>query len=261
VILLIYRGVSFLSGHSKWANIKHRKAAQDAKRGNLFQKLVKAVIIAAKEGGGDPAMNMRLKAAIDRAKAASVPNDNIIRGVKRGTGEIEGAQYEEITYEAYGPNGVAILIEVLTDNRNRAASEIRAVLTRNGGSLGEAGSVAWMFERKGTIEVSGKDLDEEALMTVALEAGAEDLEQQDEGYAVYTDPASLPDVRDALEKAGYSIERAETEMVPKNTVQISDPEKARKVLRLMDLLEENDDTQNVYGNFDIPDEIMESLEG
>jgi YebC/PmpR family DNA-binding regulatory protein len=250
-----------LSGHSKWANIKHRKAAQDAKRGNLFQKLVKAVIIAAKEGGGDPAMNMRLKAAIDRAKAASVPNDNIIRGIKRGTGEIEGAQYEEITYEAYGPNGVAILIEVLTDNRNRAASEIRAVLTRNGGSLGEAGSVAWMFERKGTIEVSGKDLDEEALMTVALEAGAEDLEQQDEGYAVYTDPASLPDVRDALEKAGYSIERAETEMVPKNTVQISDPEKARKVLRLMDLLEENDDTQNVYGNFDIPDEIMESLEG
>ena len=261
MILLIYRGVSFLSGHSKWANIKHRKAAQDAKRGNLFQKLVKAVIIAAKEGGGDPAMNMRLKAAIDRAKAASVPNDNIIRGIKRGTGEIEGAQYEEITYEAYGPNGVAILIEVLTDNRNRAASEIRALLTRNGGSLGEAGSVAWMFERKGTIEVSGKDLDEEALMTAALEAGAEDLEQQDEGFAVYTDPASLPDVRDALEKAGYSIERAETEMVPKNTVQISDPEKARKMLRLMDLLEENDDTQNVYGNFDIPDEIMESLEG
>jgi len=250
-----------LSGHSKWANIKHRKAAQDAKRGNLFQKLVKAVIIAAKEGGGDPAMNMRLKAAIDRAKAASVPNDNIIRGIKRGTGEIEGAQYEEITYEAYGPNGVAILIEVLTDNRNRAASEIRALLTRNGGSLGEAGSVAWMFERKGTIEVSGKDLDEEALMTAALEAGAEDLEQQDEGFAVYTDPASLPDVRDALEKAGYSIERAETEMVPKNTVQISDPEKARKMLRLMDLLEENDDTQNVYGNFDIPDEIMENLEG
>ncbi|MBP9027721.1 MAG: YebC/PmpR family DNA-binding transcriptional regulator [Aminivibrio sp.] len=250
-----------MSGHSKWANIKHRKAAQDAKRGNLFQKLVKAVIIAAKEGGGDPAMNMRLKAAIDRAKAASVPNDNIIRGIKRGTGEIEGAQYEEITYEAYGPNGVAILIEVLTDNRNRAASEIRALLTRNGGSLGEAGSVAWMFERKGTIEVSGKDLDEEALMTAALEAGAEDLEQQDEGFAVYTDPASLPDVRDALEKAGYSIERAETEMVPKNTVQISDPEKARKMLRLMDLLEENDDTQNVYGNFDIPDEIMENLEG
>ena len=250
-----------MSGHSKWANIKHRKAAQDAKRGNLFQKLVKAVIIAAKEGGGDPAMNMRLKAAIDRAKAASVPNDNIIRGIKRGTGEIEGAQYEEITYEAYGPNGVAILIEVLTDNRNRAASEIRAVLTRNGGSLGEAGSAAWVVGRKGNIEGSGKDLDEEAPMTGAPEAGAEGLEEQGEGYAVFTHPASLPDVRDALEKAGYSIERAETEMVPKNTVQISDPEKARKVLRLMDLLEENDDTQNVYGNFDIPDEIMESLEG
>jgi YebC/PmpR family DNA-binding regulatory protein len=253
--------VSFLSGHSKWANIKHRKAAQDAKRGNLFQKLVKAVIIAAKEGGGDPSMNMRLKAAIDRAKAASVPNDNIIRGIKRGTGEIEGAQYEEITYEAYGPNGVAILLDVLTDNRNRTASEIRALLTRNGGSLGEAGSVAWMFERKGTIEISGKELDEEALMTVALEAGAEDLEKQDEGYSVYSDPASLSEVREALEKAGYSITRAETEMLPKNTVLISNPEKARKVLRLMDLLEEHDDAQNVYGNFDIPDEIMENLEG
>lgn len=250
-----------MAGHSKWANIKHRKAAQDAKRGNLFQKLVKAVIIAAKEGGGDPSMNMRLKAAIDRAKAASVPNDNIIRGIKRGTGEIEGAQYEEITYEAYGPNGVAVLIEVLTDNRNRTASEMRALLTRNGGSLGESGSVAWMFERKGTIEVEGKDIDEEALMTVALEGGAEDLEQQDEGYTIYTEPSALNEVREALEQAGYAIGRAESEMVPNNTVEVSDPEKARKVLKLMDLLEEHDDAQNVYGNFDIPDEIMEEMEG
>lgn len=251
----------FLSGHSKWANIKHRKAAQDAKRGNLFQKLVRAVIIAAKEGGGDPSMNMRLKAAIDRAKAASVPNDNIIRGIKRGTGEIEGAQYEEITYEAYGPNGVAILIEVLTDNRNRTASEIRTLLTRNGGSLGEAGSVAWMFERKGTVEVSGKDLDEETLMTTALEAGAEDLEQQEEGFAVYTDPSILTEVKEALQNAGYSVVSAESEMVPKNTVLVDAPDKARKILRLMDFLEEQDDTQNVYGNFDIPDEILENLEG
>lgn len=250
-----------MSGHSKWANIKHRKAAQDAKRGNLFQKLVRAVIIAAKEGGGDPSMNMRLKAAIDRAKAASVPNDNIIRGIKRGTGEIEGAQYEEITYEAYGPNGVAILIEVLTDNRNRTASEIRTLLTRNGGSLGEAGSVAWMFERKGTVEVSGKDLDEETLMTTALEAGAEDLEQQEEGFAVYTDPSILTEVKEALQNAGYSVVSAESEMVPKNTVLVDAPDKARKILRLMDFLEEQDDTQNVYGNFDIPDEILENLEG
>ncbi len=250
-----------MSGHSKWANIKHRKASQDAKRGNLFQKLVKAVIIAAKEGGGDPSMNMRLKAAIDRAKAASVPNDNIIRGIKRGTGEIEGAQYEEIVYEAYGPGGVAILVEVLTDNRNRTASEMRALLTRNGGSLGEAGSVAWMFERKGMIEISGKDLDEETLMTAALEGGADDLEKTDEGYLVYCDPSSLPDVRETLEKAGYQVERAESEMVPKNTVAITSREKAQKMLRLMDIIEEHDDTQNVYGNFDIPDEIMESLEG
>lgn len=250
-----------MSGHSKWANIKHRKASQDAKRGNLFQKLVKAVIIAAKEGGGDPSMNMRLKAAIDRAKAASVPNDNITRGIKRGTGEIEGAQYEEIVYEAYGPGGVAILIDVLTDNRNRTASDMRALLTRNGGSLGEAGSVSWMFVRKGLIEVSGADLDEENLMSAALEGGAEDLEKTEEGYLVYCDPSSLPDVREALETAGYQVERAESDMIPTNTVPITVREKAMKMLRLMDLLEDHDDAQNVYANFDIPDEIMESLEG
>ena len=249
-----------VSGHSKWANIKHRKAAQDSKRGNLFQKLVKAVIIAAKEGGGDPAMNMRLKAAIDRAKAASVPNDNIIRGIKRGTGEIEGAQYEEITYEIYGPSGVAILLEVLTDNRNRTASEFRALLTRNGGALGESGSVAWMFERKGVAEVSGKDLDEEAMMTAVLEAGAEDLERQDDGYLVYSDSSIVNDVKESLEKAGYEVVRADSEMVPKNLVLVDSKEKAGKVLRLIDLLEEHDDTQNVYANFDIPDEIMDSLE-
>ena len=249
-----------MSGHSKWANIKHRKGAQDAKRGNLFQKLVKAIIIAAKEGGGDPSMNMRLKAAIERAKAASVPNDNITRGIKRGTGEIDGGQFDEILYEAYGPNGVAILIEVLTDYRNRAASEMRTLLTRNGGSLGEAGSVAWMFERKGVIEVSGKDLDEEALMTVALEAGAEDLQNQDDGFIVYSEPSIYGLVRDALEKAGYVVSRAETEMVPKNTVMIANKEKAQKILRLMDLIEEHDDVQNAYGNFDIPDEILESLD-
>jgi YebC/PmpR family DNA-binding regulatory protein len=249
-----------LSGHSKWANIKHRKGAQDAKRGNLFQKLVKAIIIAAKEGGGDPSMNMRLKAAIERAKAASVPNDNIMRGIKRGTGEIDGGQYDEIVYEAYGPSGVAILIEVLTDNRNRTASEMRALLTRNGGSLGEAGSVAWMFERKGIIEVSGKDLDEETLMMAALDAGAEDLENQGESFVVYSEPSLFGKVRNALEAAGYAVNRAETEMVPKNTVLIQDKDKEKKMLRLMDLLEEHDDVQNVYGNFDIPDEIMESMD-
>ncbi|MGI6784469.1 MAG: YebC/PmpR family DNA-binding transcriptional regulator [Aminivibrio sp.] len=250
-----------MAGHSKWANIKHRKAAQDAKRGNLFQKLVKAVIIAAKEGGGDPALNIRLKAAIDRARAASVPNDNIMRGIKRGTGEIEGAQYEEITYEVYGPGGVAILVEALTDNRNRTASEMRALLSRNGGVLGESGSVAWMFERRGIISVKGADIDEEALMTAALDGGAEDLEEMDDGFEIYSDPSMAQEIKEALESAGYSVERAETTMSPKNTVEVSDPETARKVLRLMDLLEEHDDAQNVYGNFDIPDEIMESMEG
>lgn len=250
-----------MAGHSKWANIKHRKAAQDAKRGNLFQKLVKAVIIAAKEGGGDPAQNHRLKAAIDRARAASVPNDNIIRGIKRGTGEIEGALYEEITYEVYGPAGVAILVDALTDNRNRTASEMRALLVRNEGVLGESGSVAWMFERKGIISVKGTDLDEEALMNAALDGGAEDLEEMDDGFEIYSDPSSYLAVKEAVENAGYPVERAETTMMPNNTVEVSDQETAEKVLRLMDLLEEHDDVQNVYGNFDIPDEIMESMEG
>ncbi len=249
-----------MAGHSKWANIKRRKGAQDAKRGNLFQKLVKAIIVAAREGGPDPAMNMRLKAAIERAKAASVPNDNIIRGIKKGSGELEGSQFDEIVYEAYGPNGVAILIEVLTDNRNRTASEMRALLTRNGGNLGESGSVGWMFERKGVVEVTGTDLDEEALMTVAIDAGADDLQDEGEGFLIHSEPGAFERIREAVEAAGYVVERAETEMVPNNTVLVDDPEKARKVLRLMDLLEGHDDVQNAYGNFDIPDEIMESLE-
>lgn len=249
-----------MSGHSKWANIKHRKASQDAKRGNLFQKLVKAVIIAAKEGGGDPAMNIRLKAAIDRAKQASVPNDNIIRGVKRGTGEIEGAAYEEFTYEAYGPNGVAILLEILTDNKNRTASEIRALLTRNGGALGEAGSVAWMFERKGIIEVVGEKLDEETLMMSAIDAGAEDIEKSGNGFIVTTDSASVLQVREGLEKAGYTIERAESTMIPKTSIEMPNKEKAQKMLHLMEILEEHDDVQNVYANFDISDELMAELE-
>ena len=249
-----------MAGHSKWANIKHRKAAQDAKRGNLFQKLVRAIIIAAKEGGGDPAMNMRLKTAIERAKAVSVPMDNITRGIKRGTGEIEGASYEELTYEAYGPAGVAILVEVLTDNRNRTTPEIRALLTRNGGQMGEAGSVAWMFDRKGVIDVKGEGLDEDALMTCGLEAGMTDMEPSDEGYTLYCEPTDLNVLQEALEKAKYTIESAETPMVPKTPMEISDVETAQKIMRLIDVLEEHDDAQNVYANFDISDEIAAQLE-
>ncbi|MDR3230090.1 MAG: YebC/PmpR family DNA-binding transcriptional regulator [Synergistaceae bacterium] len=249
-----------MSGHSKWANIKHRKAAQDARRGNLFQKLVRTIIVAAREGGGDPAMNMRLKTAIDRAKAVSVPMDNIIRGIKRGTGEIEGAAYEELTYEAYGPHGIALLIEVMTDNRNRTTPEIRALLTRNGGQMGETGSVSWMFERKGVIEVRGQKLDEDALMACGLDAGMTDMESSDEGYTLYSEPTDLHALQAALEGAKYAVESAETPMVPKTPVEITDVDVARKIIRLFDLLEEHDDAQNVYSNFDIPDEIAAQIE-
>ncbi|WP_024822308.1 YebC/PmpR family DNA-binding transcriptional regulator [Aminobacterium mobile] len=249
-----------MSGHSKWANIKHRKAAQDAKRGNLFQKLVRAIIVAAKNGGGDPSMNIQLKTAIDRARAASVPNDNIDRAIKRGTGEIEGANYEEITYEGYGSNGIALMIEALTDNRNRTAADMRAILSRGGGSLGESGCVAWMFERKGIVEVKGENLDEEALLMACLDAGAEDMETQEDGYIIYTDSSAVNDVQEALKKAGYAVTRAETDMIPNSTIAIEAKEQAVKILRLMDNLEEHDDVQNVYANFDIPDELMAQIE-
>jgi len=249
-----------MSGHSKWANIKHRKAAQDAKRGNLFQKLVRTIIVAAKEGGGDPAMNMRLKTAIEKAKAVSVPADNITRAIKRGTGEIEGAAYEEITYEAYGPSGTALLIDVMTDNRNRTAPEIRAMLARNNGSPGELGSVGWMFERKGIIEVKGKGLDEDSLMACGLEAGLNDMEPSSDGFTLYCDPASLHELENALKQNKYLVESAEVEMVPKTTIQINDLESAQKILKLVDVLEEHDDVQNVWSNFDIPDELMEKIE-
>ncbi|MDR1049187.1 MAG: YebC/PmpR family DNA-binding transcriptional regulator [Synergistaceae bacterium] len=249
-----------MSGHSKWANIKHRKAAQDARRGNLFQKLVRAIIVAAKEGGGDPSMNMRLKTAVERAKAVSVPNDNITKAIKRGTGEIAGASYEELTYEAYGPGGIAVLIEVMTDNRNRTTPEIRALLARNGGQMGEAGSVAWMFERRGVIEVKGGNLDEDALMACGLDAGMTDMEPSDEGYTLYSEPSDLQTLREALEKAKFVVESAETPMVPKTPVEISDAETARRIIRLIDALEEHDDAQNVYSSFDIPDEVAAQIE-
>ncbi|MCF4150492.1 YebC/PmpR family DNA-binding transcriptional regulator [Dethiosulfovibrio sp. F2B] len=248
-----------MSGHSKWANIKHRKAAQDAKRGNLFQKLIKAIIIAAKEGGGDPATNIRLKAALDRAKAASVPSNNIERAIKRGTGEIEGATYEELAYEGYGPEGVAVIVECLTDNKNRTTPEIRMIFDRNGGSLGATGCVAWMFERRGVINIGGDDLNEEDLMEAALEAGAEDVEN-DGGFVVYTDPSVVDEVKEDLESKGFAIDEAESQLVPKTTVKITNPDKARKILKLMDLLEGHDDVQNVSSNFDIPEEIMDQVE-
>lgn len=249
-----------MSGHSKWANIKHRKAAQDAKRGNLFQKLVRAIIIAAKDGGGDPAMNMRLKTAIERAKAVSVPNDNITRAIKRGTGELGDISYDELTYEVIGPSGIAILVNVMTDNRNRTTPEIRALLARNGGQMGSEGSVAWMFDRKGVIEVKGKNIDEDELMTLGLDSGMSDMEANDEGFTLYCEPSDLDTLQKALEDAKYVVDNAEVSMIAKTPVEVSDPESARKVLRLVDALEEHDDVQNVYSNFDIPDEVAAKIE-
>ena len=249
-----------MSGHSKWANIKHRKAAQDAKRGNLFQKLVRAIIIAAKDGGGDPAMNMRLKTAIERAKAVSVPNDNITRAIKRGTGELGDISYDELTYEVIGPSGIAILVNVMTDNRNRTTPEIRALLARNGGQMGSEGSVAWMFDRKGVIEVKGKNIDEDELMTLGLDAGMSDMEANDEGFTLYCEPSDLDTLQKALEDAKYVVDNAEVSMIAKTPVEVSDPDSARKVLRLVDALEEHDDVQNVYSNFDIPDEVASQIE-
>jgi YebC/PmpR family DNA-binding regulatory protein len=248
-----------MAGHSKWANIKHRKAAQDAKRGVAFQKLVRAIIVAAKEGGGDPGMNMKLKAAIERAKSASVPSDNIERAIKRGTGEIEGAVYEEVQYEAYGPGGVAVLIEATTDNKNRTTPEIRALLSRNGGNFGEAGCVSWIFERRGVIEIQGK-VDEEELMLAVIDAGGEDLSSEDGDVTVYTEPGVVLNVAEALKNAGYLVRSAETQQVPKTTVPIQDKGMAAKILNLLDVLDDQDDVQSVSCNFDIAEDIMNSLE-
>jgi YebC/PmpR family DNA-binding regulatory protein len=248
-----------MSGHSKWANIKHRKAAQDSKRGTLFQKLVKAIIIAAKEGGGDPGANMRLKAAIERAKAVSVPAENIERAIKRGTGEIEGAIYEEVLYEAYGPGGIAVIVEATTDNKNRTTPEIRALLTRNGGSLGEAGCVSWNFSRRGVITIEG-GVDEDELLLAVLDAGGEDLANEGDTFSVYTDPSEVHVVAEALKKQGYPVANAESQLLPKTTVSVSEKNMAAKIMKLLDALEEHDDVQNVACNVDIPDDVLESLD-
>jgi YebC/PmpR family DNA-binding regulatory protein len=248
-----------MAGHSKWANIKHRKAAQDSKRGALFQKLIKAIIIAAKEGGGDPGANMRLKAAIERAKAVSVPAENIERAIKRGTGEIEGATYEEVLYEAYGPGGIAVIIEATTDNKNRTTPEIRALLTRNGGSLGEAGCVSWNFSRRGVITIEG-GVDEDELLLNVLDAGGEDLANEGDTFLVYTDPSQVHVVAETLKKQGYPVTNAESQLLPKTTVSVSEKTMAAKIMKFLDALEDHDDVQKVACNVDIPDDVLESLD-
>lgn len=245
-----------MAGHSKWANIKHRKGRQDAARGKLFAKLVKGIEAAARAGGGDPASNASLVQAIDKAKASSLPSDNIERAIKRGIGDVEGANYEEFFYEGYGPGGVALLVQILTDNRNRASSDVRASFSRNGGNLGEPGSVAYLFEQKGYLLVEG---DEDEIMLAALDAGAEDVRPSDAQFEVITSPSDYAVVRSALEAAGVEVASGEVTQLPSTTVPL-DAATAPKVLRLVDALDDVDDVQTVYANFDISDDVMESLD-
>ncbi len=243
-----------MSGHSKWATIKHKKAATDAKRGSLFTKLIKEITVAARNGG-NPDANPRLRVAIDRAKDASMPQDNIERAIKKGTGELEGVSYEDMALEGYGPSGVAIYIEALTDNRNRTTSEIRTIFTKKGGNMAGAGSVSWMFEKKGYIVVSNKTIDEDRLMGIVLDAGAEDMVTEEENYAVKTSQQDFFKVKKAIEDNKIKVESAEITLIPKSTVKLAG-EEAKKVLDLVDALEEHEDVQNVYANFDVPDELI-----
>ncbi|MBN1446819.1 MAG: YebC/PmpR family DNA-binding transcriptional regulator [Bacteroidetes bacterium] len=247
-----------MSGHSKWATIKRAKGAKDAARGKLFGRIIKEITIAARDGGGDPDGNPRLRLAIDKAKGANMPNDNINRAIKRGTGELEGVNYEEISYEGYGPGGVAFLIETITDNKNRTVAEIRHIFSKNNGNLAENGSVSWKFDRKGVISLP-KNYEEEELMLIALEAGADDMTTEDDHFEIITQPTQFEDVKKALETSGMEISEAEVQMIPQNTLKVEGKE-AEGVIRLLEALEEHDDVQNVYADFDIDADVMESMQ-
>ncbi|MEO5838360.1 MAG: YebC/PmpR family DNA-binding transcriptional regulator [Acidimicrobiales bacterium] len=249
-----------MSGHSKWASIKHKKGALDKKRGKLFAKLIKQVEVAARQGGGDISGNATLRTMVQKARDASVPNDTIKNAIKRGTGELEGINYESITYEGYAPHGVAVYIEVLTDNRNRTSGEIRSIFTKNGGALSEPGAVAWQFARTGVIYVP-KSVSEDDLMLVALEAGADDIADEGELWRVTTPPTLLPAVREALEAAGIAVESADMTFLSSTSVPLESADAARSVLRLIDLLDDNEDVDGVYSNFDITDDLMASVDG
>ncbi|MEN2994129.1 MAG: YebC/PmpR family DNA-binding transcriptional regulator [Thermodesulfovibrio sp.] len=250
-----------MAGHSKWAQIKHKKAQVDARKGKIFTKLVREISVAARLGGGDPDKNPRLRVAIEKAKEFNMPMDNIKRAIMKGTGELAGTAYEEVVYEGYGPGGVAILIEAMTDNKNRTVSEIRHLLSKHGGSLGESGCVSWIFEKKGYILVDKKVVDEDTLISIALEAGVEDVRNnpKEENYEIIVAPEQLSQVKAAIEKAGIPVTFAQVTMLPKNYISI-EGEEAEKMLKLMDALEDHDDVQNVYANFDIPEETMSKVE-
>ncbi len=249
-----------MSRHSKWATIKHQKGAKDKARGKLFAKILRQVEVAAREGGGDPEANATLRTMFQKARDASVPMDTIERAIKRGTGELEGVTYESITYEGYAPGGIAVLVEVLTDNRNRTGAEVRALFSKGGGSIAEPGAVAWQFERKGSILVDRK-ADEDELMLAALDGGAEDLADDGEAWRITTPPSDLHMVRAAVEAAGFEVLEADLVLQPSNTVPVADTSAAKPVLKLIDALDDHDDVQNVWANFDIADEVLSALEG
>ncbi len=248
-----------MAGHSKWANIKHRKGAQDAKRGKVFTKLIKEITVAAKIGGSDLTSNPRLRTAVDKAKSENMPKDNIDRAIKKGSGDLDGVNYEEGTFEGYGPGGVAVIVEFMTDNRTRTVADVRHIFTKHNGNLGVSGSVSFLFERKGLIAFNTEN-DFDAIFEAALEAGAEDVKDEGDAYEVITDPSDFMDVRDALGEAGLKWQTAETTMIPQNMVQL-EGKPAEQMLKMMDKLEDNDDVQNVYANFDISDEEIEKIMG
>jgi YebC/PmpR family DNA-binding regulatory protein len=248
-----------MSGHSHWATIKHKKGAVDAKRGKLWSKLSRAIIIAARHGGGDPSMNLKLRYAIDKARSVSMPKDNIERAIKRGTGELEGLVFEEIAYEGFGPGGVAILVEVMTDNRNRTAGEIRKTFERGGGNMGSAGSVGYLFERKGLFSVKADGMDEDTLMGVALDAGADDLKRSGDTFEITCDPTQFAKVQEALQKNHVPVVHSEITQLPKVAVDV-DPESAKKVVRLIESLDDHDDVQNVYSNLNLTEELLAEVQ-
>jgi len=248
-----------MSGHSHWAGIKYKKAAVDAKRGKMWSKVARMIIVAAKSGGGDPSANLPLRYAIDKAKAANMPKETIEKAIKKGTGEVEGVNFVEVLYEGYGPGGVAIMVEALTDNRNRTAPEIRRLFEKHGGSVGTSGCVNWMFSKKGLITVSTADADEDELLEIALASGADDMQNTGELFEITCAPAAYEQLKDALKEKGIATQVAEISMVPQNTVPVSEAGTAKKIISLMEAFEDHDDVQNTYANFDIPDEIMASI--